>query len=140
MFNYTTSLQIFPPLRLYSQHSIDSHIFKCRVTFLDRRSHCIKYVVQRHKAGTIVIGCTYFSFCRNALFQRILRLVFIFQRISEQRKTSKQCRYNTRQGLYCRKNYCKNNNSFTQGFCISVFFKINSRFYKINNICRQVNY
>lgn len=27
-----------------------------------------EYVVQRHKVGTIVIGCTYFSFCRNALF------------------------------------------------------------------------
>ena len=48
-----------------------------------------EYVVQRHKVGTIVIGCTYFSFCRNALFQRILRLVFIFQRISEQIKNIK---------------------------------------------------
>lgn len=27
-----------------------------------------EYVVQRHKVGTIVIGCTYFSFCLNALF------------------------------------------------------------------------
>lgn len=27
-----------------------------------------EYVVQRHKVGTTVIGCTYFSFCLNFLF------------------------------------------------------------------------
>lgn len=122
---------IVPFIKLKNKHKYLKHFWWSR---------CIKYMVQRHKVGTIVIGCTYFSFCQNTLFQRILRLVFIFQRISKQRKTSKQCRYNTRQGLYRRKNYCKNNNSLTQDFCISVFFKIDSRLYKINNIYRQVNY
>ena len=29
-------------------YNCGGHIFKCRVTFLDRWSHCIKYAVQRH--------------------------------------------------------------------------------------------
>ena len=30
------------------------HIFKCKVTFLDRWSHCIKYAVQRHQDGVYI--------------------------------------------------------------------------------------
>ena len=36
------------------------HIFKCRVTFLDRWSHCIKYAVQRHRKADTFFGVCFF--------------------------------------------------------------------------------
>ena len=71
---------IVPFIKLKNKHKYLKHFWW---------SHCIKYAVQRHKVGTIVIGCTYFSFRLNALFQRIFRLIFIFQRIPKQSKNIK---------------------------------------------------
>lgn len=54
------------------------HIFKCRVTFLDRWSHCIKYAVQTHHSTLKMIQFSAYYFFQSPVNKALSAFAYDF--------------------------------------------------------------